>query len=88
VRERTSVGEAEFTTGLIFARFPARFLKEKLEALTKKDAFLDSDNLKDLNTLTDHVRDSDALVVVQSAELLQRPWCLLEVTMPSHFLHL
>jgi hypothetical protein len=45
----------------------------------KKGAFLDSDNLKDLNLLTDHVRDSDALVVVQSAELLQRPWCLLEV---------
>ena len=61
----------------------ARFLKEKLEGLTKKDAFLDSDDLRDLNTLTDHVRDSVALVVIQSAELLQRPWCLLEVTPPS-----
>ena len=60
----------------------ARFLKEKLEGLTKKDAFLDSDNLRDLSVLTDHVRDSDALVVIQSAELLQRPWCILEVPNP------
>jgi hypothetical protein len=29
--------------------------------------------------LTDHVRDSDALVVIQSAAVLQRPWCLLEL---------
>ena len=70
-------------TALPFLRDTARFLKGELEGLTKKDAFLDSDDLRDLNTLTDHVRDSDALVVIQSAELLQRPWCLLEVTQPS-----
>ena len=47
---------------------------EKLEAELGKEVFLDSDDLKDLRLLLDHVRESDALVVLQSAELLHRPW--------------
>jgi hypothetical protein len=29
--------------------------------------------------LVQHVRDSDVLAIIQSAEVLQRPWCLLEM---------
>ena len=34
---------------------------------------------QDLRELLDSVRDSDVLVIVQSAEVLSRPWCLLEI---------
>jgi hypothetical protein len=34
---------------------------------------------QDLRQLLDSVRDSDVLVIVQSAEILTRPWCLLEM---------
>ena len=30
--------------------------------------------LRDLRGLLGHVRDSDALIILQSAEILQRPW--------------
>jgi hypothetical protein len=59
--------------------FAARFLKEHLSAKLNKDVFLDSDDLRDLSKLKGHVRNSGALVIVQSAEVLQRPWCLLEI---------
>ena len=57
----------------------ARFMKEHLMRLTNKNVFLDSDDLKDLGKLTTHVTNSDTLVVMQSAEVYQRPWCLLEM---------
>ena len=58
----------------------ARFLKDKLQMqLPGSEIFLDSDDLKDLRTLLESVRDSSALVVLQSAEILYRPWCLLEM---------
>ena len=57
-----------------FIKMEARFLMEKLEAQLGKEVFLDSDDLKDLRLLLDHVRESDALVVLQSAEVLHRPW--------------
>ena len=34
---------------------------------------------QDLRKLLDHVRASDALVVLQSSEVLHRPWCILEM---------
>jgi hypothetical protein len=34
---------------------------------------------QDLRDLLDSVRNSDVLVIVQSAEILTRPWCLLEM---------
>jgi hypothetical protein len=34
---------------------------------------------QDLRKLLDHVRASSALVILQSAEVLHRPWCLLEM---------
>ena len=57
----------------------ARFLKTELQGLIQKECFLDSDDLRDLRQLLDSVRDSDVLVIVQSAEILTRPWCLLEM---------
>jgi hypothetical protein len=56
-----------------------RFLKEKLTEALKKEVFLDSDDLRDLRGLLGHVRKSEALVVLQSAGVLTRPWCLLEM---------
>ena len=43
----------------------ARYVKDKLELLLGKRAFLDSDDLADLRLLLDHVRDSDVLVLFQ-----------------------
>jgi hypothetical protein len=57
----------------------ARFLKTELQGLIQKECFLDSDDLRDLRELLDSVRDSDVLVIVQSVEILTRPWCLLEM---------
>jgi hypothetical protein len=46
-------------------------LKEKLTVMLGTDVFLDSDDLRDLRGLLDHVRNSDVLVVIQSAEVLE-----------------
>jgi len=42
-------------------------------------AFLDSDDLRDLRELQESVRDSEVLVVLQSASVLRRPYVLLEL---------
>ena len=39
----------------------------------------DSDDLGDLRELISHVIDSDVVVLLQSEEVLNRPWCLLEL---------
>jgi hypothetical protein len=57
----------------------ARFLKDNMQRLLGKECFLDSDDLRDLAGLPGHVRDSDVLVVLQSADVFERPWCLLEM---------
>lgn len=57
------------------ARFVQAWLEQKLEA----SIFLDSDDLRDLTQLTQHVRDSDVLVLIQSQNVLTRPYCLLEL---------
>merc|ERR1712139_27181 len=57
----------------------ARFVKDKLEQMLGTKVFLDSDNLQDLRLLLDHVRQSDVLVLFQTAEVLQRPYCILEI---------
>jgi len=65
------------------AALEARFLKEELQARLDgrhgRNVFLDSDHLRNLRSLEQHVRDSDVLVVVQSANFLTRPYCLLEL---------
>jgi hypothetical protein len=44
-----------------------------------KRVFLDSDDLRDLRKLQDHVRECDVFLLVQSASVLTRPYCLLEL---------
>ena len=41
--------------------------------------FLDSDDLSDLRDLLEHVKASEVLVLLQSGEVLTRPWVLLEL---------
>jgi hypothetical protein len=87
-RTRTT-GAVQFGKGKTFSCFlshhkaacamEARFLKEKLGHLLGAQAFLDSDDLFNLTSLIDHVRDSGVLAIVQSANVLDRPWCLLEL---------
>ena len=55
----------------------ARFLHGELSKHFQRPVFLDSDNLRDLNELLAEVRQSSVMTILQSAELLQRPWCLL-----------
>jgi len=63
----------------------ARLLQQGLEAAleakqaTHVDAFIDSDNLRNLRNLLDHVRESECVILLQSKGVLTRPWCLLEL---------
>ena len=60
----------------------ARWVKGTMDRLLgggAQQAFLDSDNLNDLNQLMSHVRDSDVLCLLQTADVLLRPFCILEV---------
>ena len=57
----------------------ARHIQTELERLLERRVFLDSDDLTDLRLLLDAVRESDCLLLLQSARLLSRPWCLLEI---------
>lgn len=61
------------------ASMEARFLQTELEGLFGKRVFLDSDDLRDLRKLQDHVRECDVFLLVQSASVLTRPYCLLEL---------
>ena len=61
------------------ASMEARYLQTELEKRTRRRVFLDSDDLRDLSQLTAHVLDSDAIIIVQSANVLSRPYCLLEL---------
>ena len=47
--------------------------------MIQKECFLDSDDLRDLRQLLVSVRNSDVLVILQSADILSRPWCILEM---------
>ena len=38
-----------------------------------------SDDLRDLNLLAQHVRDSEVVLSIQSRSMLSRPYCLLEL---------
>ena len=63
----------------------ARFLKAELEQALGAPVFLDSDDLRDLTLLFEHVRESSCVVLLQSEAVLARPWCLAElVTAVDH----
>ena len=57
----------------------ARYLTTELESALGRNVFLDSDDLHDLTQLKEAVKQSDALVLVQSTRVLERPWCLIEI---------
>ena len=63
------------------AAMEARYLQGEMERGVKdgRSIFLDSDDLRDLTQLQQHVRDSDVLVLLQSANVLSRPYCVLEL---------
>ena len=63
------------------AAMEARWIKGSMESRLGRgaQAFLDSDDLNDLNLLMSHVRDSDVLCLLQTAEVLLRPFCILEL---------
>ena len=63
------------------AAMEARWIKGSMESRLGRgaQAFLDSDDLNDLHLLMSHVRDSDVLCLLQTAEVLLRPFCILEL---------
>jgi hypothetical protein len=61
----------------------ARLLKLTLMGThgVRGEVFLDSDNLQDLSNLFSYVaKDTDAVVVLLSGDVLSRPWCVGEIT--------
>ena len=46
--------------------------------LPELTTFIDSDDLYDLRSLLEDVKQSGVLVLLQSSGVLTRPWCLLE----------
>ena len=61
------------------ASMEARFMQTEIEGALGRRAFLDSDDLRDLGSLVNHVKDSDVLVLLQTKSILTRPWCLIEM---------
>lgn len=57
----------------------ARHLKDKLAGKLNAPVFLDSDDLLDLRELLEIVARSDILLLLQTTNVLTRPWCLLEL---------
>ena len=80
-RQSTNEGFLAFVSHMkAEAAMEARFLQIELEALHKDDCvFLDSDDLRDLSKLVDHVQQSRCLVLVQTRNVLARPYCILEL---------
>ena len=56
-----------------------RSAHSSLEKRTGKQCFLDSDNLRDLKRLRDHVRESKCVVLLQTRSVLTRLWCIVEL---------
>ena len=53
--------------------------QKELEQMFGRPVFLDSDDLRDLRNLREHVRESEVMIVVQTSGVLTRPYCLLEL---------
>ena len=61
------------------AALEARWIQTELQGSLDRRVFLDSDDLRDLSSLRTHVLESDCLVLVQSRDVLTRPYCILEL---------
>ena len=58
----------------------ARWVKQNVEPiLDGREVFLDSDELQDLTKLLNYVMDSEVLVLLQTSDIIARPWMILEV---------
>jgi hypothetical protein len=59
----------------------ARLVHGELKAILGGacDIFLDSDDLQDLRQLLQHVIDTEVLLLLQSRDVLTRPWVILEI---------
>ena len=86
LREPSSVDGGSSFDGFIShckadAAMEARFLQTELQRLMGDGSrlFLDSDDLRDLSKLRNHVRSSKCLVLCQSEAVLRRPYCLIEL---------
>lgn len=91
MREALQFGESRWSLGLdseyccflshfkLEAASDARIMKDKLGDILGAPVFLDSDDLMDLRALTDAVKRSDVLILLQTRGLLTRPWCLVEI---------
>merc|ERR1712232_534979 len=64
-----------------------RLLKLHLQDTTRREIFVDSDDLDDLDRLFDYVReDTETLAVLASREIFSRVWCLGEMV-TAHMNH-
>ena len=61
------------------AAMEARFLQIELERETEEMVFLDSDDLRNLKSLVQHVKASRALLLLQTRKVLTRPYCVIEI---------
>ena len=58
----------------------ARLVANEMKTLQPElNFFLDSDDLFDLRSLLEDVKQSDRFILFQSAGVLTRPWCLMEI---------
>ena len=80
-RESTKEGYLAFVSHMkAEAAMEARFLQTELESRHEDEVvFLDSDDLRDLSKLIHHVQQSRRLVLVQTRNVLARPYCILEL---------
>ena len=78
VRQRCLDGSAIYCSYTHLVVFASQN-QDKLQGLIQKECFLDSDDLRDLRQLLVSVQNSDVLVILQSSDVLSRPWCLLEM---------
>ena len=59
----------------------ARLVQMRLQDLLpagSKEVFLDSDHLNDLRMILEHVKSSEVLILLQSTNVLTRPWVILK----------
>ena len=58
----------------------ARWLQQQLEEALGQRCFLDSDDLVDLSKLKEHVCQSKVVLLLQTQNVMTRPYCILELT--------
>ena len=59
----------------------ATYIKEWLSEHLARDVFLDSDNLREITAeaMSENIRRSDVVIILQTPNYLTRPYCLIEI---------